>query len=381
MTALRILASASPGEVRVALLDGDLLREAWVDRPDAPDGVGDLQRARVTALAPAMAGAFLALAGGETGFLPESEADGPRPIGRAVTEGQILPVRVLRAAQGGKGPRVSARLAPAQRAQVDAAPPGTPMLVARGPGALLRLAAAYPDAPVATDSAALAASLRPSLGARLAVLPGPAFDDALEAEWELLAGPEVPLPGGGRLLIQPTPALVAIDVDAGPAAAGRDPLAQERLNAAALAEAARQIRLRNLAGAILLDCAGMAAKRRAVLEAPLKQALGGDALVQYLGLGPLGLFELRRSRIHPPLHEVLGWPPSPLTCGLAALRRAIREAAASPGRALALRAHPSVLAALQAGQALQNYAQGAGRPLALQPDTGLAPGREELCFT
>ena len=75
---MRILAGRSPGETRVALLDDDgRLLEAWVERAGAPGGVGDLHRARVTALAPAMAGAFLALAGGETGFLPEGEAGGP----------------------------------------------------------------------------------------------------------------------------------------------------------------------------------------------------------------------------------------------------------------------------------------------------------------
>ncbi|RYJ00307.1 MAG: ribonuclease, partial [Acetobacteraceae bacterium] len=113
MSGTRILVSASPGEVRVALLRGDRLDEAWVERPARPDGVGDLQRARVTALAPAMAGAFLALAGGESGFLPESEA-GPvrQPIGKSVSEGQVLVVRVTRASQGGKGARVSARVPP-----------------------------------------------------------------------------------------------------------------------------------------------------------------------------------------------------------------------------------------------------------------------------
>ena len=74
---MRILAGQSPGEVRVALLDADdRLLEAWVERAGAPGGVGDLHRARVTAKAPAMAGAFVALGGGETGFLPEKEIPG-----------------------------------------------------------------------------------------------------------------------------------------------------------------------------------------------------------------------------------------------------------------------------------------------------------------
>ena len=69
-----ILAEASPGEVRTALLLGGRLTEAWVERQARPDGVGDLQRGRVVAISAAMSGAFVALAGNETGFLPESAA-------------------------------------------------------------------------------------------------------------------------------------------------------------------------------------------------------------------------------------------------------------------------------------------------------------------
>ncbi|WP_149541221.1 ribonuclease E/G [Siccirubricoccus phaeus] len=361
---LRILAGVSPGEVRVALLAGDELREAWVERPARPDGVGDLHRARVSALAPGMAGAFLALEGSETGFLPEGEMPGKRG---GLSEGQGVLVRVSRAAQGGKGPRLTGRLAAAELALAPAE--GPPKLLARGPDAALRLARALPAAPVVTDGAALAARLRAALGeARVTLSPHPVFDAALEAELAALAEPEVPLPGGGRLLIHPTPALTAIDVDAGPVA-GQDRAAQLRLNQAAVAEAARQIRLRRLAGGILLDLAGLSLKQRAAFAEPLGKALAPDGLAQLLGLGPLGLFEIRRQRVHPPLHEVLA---GPLTPGLAALRQAVREAAAQPGRRLALRAGPALLAALQAlPGALDEAAAAMAWPLALRPDPTL----------
>lgn len=354
-----IIVSASPGERRTALLAGDTLLEAWVERPARPDGVGDLQRGRVTALAPAMAGAFVMLAGGETGFLPESEASAERlPLAKAVSEGQVLALRITRAAQGGKGPRVSARVAVAPGS-------GPPALLARGPSAAERLAAQYPAAGITLDSAALAAQLRPRLGERLALLHRPAFDAALEAEFAALAEPEVALPGGGRLLIHPTPALTALDVDAGGATL-------RETNEAAIAEAARQIRLRNLAGAILLDVAGLPARRRATLEEPLRRALAPDPLARLLGPGPLGLFEIQRQRIHPPLHEVLA---GPLTPGLAALRRAAREMAARPGARLALTAHPRVIAAVQA---LPGALEELGAPLALRPEPARAPGEEGL---
>ncbi|WP_192898741.1 ribonuclease E/G, partial [Crenalkalicoccus roseus] len=244
----------------------------------------------------------------------------------------------------------------------------------------LRLARAHPAAAVETDAPPLAAALRAALGPeRVALRRGPVFDPVLEAELEALAEPEVPLPGGGRILVHPTPALTALDVDAGSAAGGRDPAAQQRLNAVAIPEAARQIRLRNLAGPILLDLAGLSVRRRAALEAPLRAALAADPLAELKGLGPLGLFEILRRRVHPPLHEVLGVPPSPLTRGLAALRRAGREAAAAPGRRLALRAAPAVLEALRAlPGALEEHAAGAGWPLELRPDPALSPGEEAI---
>jgi ribonuclease G len=374
VAAALIRVSVSPGERRVALLRDDRLHAVAIERPARPDGLGDLHRARVTAVSKPMSGAFLLLADGQTAFLPDSEA----PDRKAVQEGAILPIRITRAGQGGKGPRATARVTEAERA---AAAAGSGVaLIRRGPDAALRLALREPAAEVATDNPAEAARLKGALGYRVRLLREPAFDDALEAEFDLLAGQEVPLPGGGRLTIHPTPALTAIDVDAGAHAGGGDAASQLRLNHAALEEAARQIRLRELAGAILLDVAGMQAKRREALSAPLAAALEADPLKpRLLGLTRLGLFEIQRPRIQPPLHEVLGAPPSALTHGLISLRRAAREAASAPGRALALRANPTVLAALEAlPGALAEMTAAAGRALRLVPDAALAPGREQV---
>jgi Ribonuclease G/E len=371
-----IRASVSPGELRVALLQDDVLLDYRVERPARPEGLGDLHRVRVSAAAPAMDGFFVQLGGGETAFLPQAEA----PPGRAPTQGQALSVRVTHAAQGGKGPRVTARLSPEEAAAVPMARPA-PALVRRGPEAALAMALAHPDAPIETDGAALAARLRAALGpARVRLLHRPAFDDALEAEIEALSGPEIPLPGGGRLLVHPTPALTAIDVDAGTAAGGRDGRAQEALNVAALAEAARQIRLRSLGGAILLDIAGLNRRRRGALMAPMRAALAADLLARLVGLTGLGLMEIVRTRVRAPLHEIVGWPtPSPLTRGLAALRRAAAEASARPGRRLALRAAPTVVEALRAWPgALEECAAALSWPLELRVDPALSPGSEAI---
>jgi Ribonuclease G/E len=340
---IEIRVARSPGERRVALLRNGTLIGYRLERPARPDGVGDIVQGRIAAVMPGLAGAFVALPDGANGFLPESEA----PEKRLPPEGTRLTLRVTRAAQGGKGPRLSAR---------------TPQLageglLARGPDQALRWAARYPEADVVVDEGAEHARLAAALG-RARVTRGAAFDDALESEVMVLEGTEVPLPGGGRLIVSALPALTAVDVDSG----GAEPAA---VNRAALQTFARQMRLRDLAGPILLDLAGLSVKQRAGLEGPLRSALADDALVQLLGLGPLGLFEMRRARIHPPLHEVLA--DRALARGLVLLRRAAREAAHAPHRRIALHAPRAVLDALRAWPgAIGEYEAGAGHAITLR---------------
>jgi len=355
-----ILAEASPGEVRTALLLGERLMEAWVERPARPDGVGDLHRGRVVAISAAMSGAFVALPGNETGFLPESAASAPRqPIKQAVQEGQILGLRVTRAAQAGKGPRLSAVLTDAEAAIIAAALQGAPRLVARGPCAAQRLAARYPNAAIRLAGAGLVARLRAALGDRVQAQHGTVFDDAIEDEFTALSESAVALLGGGVLHIQTTRALTALDVDSGGAGDGL-----ARFNETALPEIARQIRLRNLSGAILLDVAGLSAKRRQALLEPLRAALAPDRLARLVGLTGLGLFEVVRDRIHPPLAEILH---TPLAEGLAALRQAARDAAARPAERLMLEARPDVIAVLRdLPGALDDYTALTGHGLELR---------------
>jgi Ribonuclease G/E len=350
----RILASCSPGEVRIAVLRDGALLDYAIWRPGAPDGVGDLYRGRVTARVPAMAGSFVALDGSE-GFLPDSEGCA------GLREGDVVPVRVTRAAQGGKGPRLTARLAGGE------VPP------ARGPGPLIELARRYPAARLLVDDAALAARLRRVLGDRTEIAVR-TFDDELEEAIEALSQPEVATDTGATLRIHPTPALVAIDVDAGSAVSGRQGKAAAHLaaNLAVLPTLVRQIRLRNLSGAILVDFAGMAARRRASLAPALGVALVDDPLrPRLLGFTALGLAEIVRPRMHPPLHELLAGPHAE---GLAALRRIALEIAAVPHRLPGLRASPAVVSALQGDpEALPELARRAGRPLILRADANLPP--------
>ena len=350
-----ILHSVSPGERRTALLRDGVLEEAWIERPARPDGVGDILVGRVTARVPALSGVFLALPGEESGFLPDAQG------GEGLSEGAHIAVRVVRGAQGGKGPRLDRKLPKG----LDLPSPlrGPPRLLQPGPAAVERLAQTFPKAVLRTDSAETVQALRPLGAQRLSLATEPVFGEDLEEAFDALARPEVPLPGGGRLLIHPTPALVAIDVDTG-AATGRDRAAQARVNEAALAEAARQIRLRRLAGPILIDLAGMAPKARGAFLPALREAARPDTQLRIMGLTALGLIECVRTRVHPPLHEITGQPPMPLTLGLAALRRVLRALRHQPGLRPALRAHPRVLTALREWPgALEEFEAMAALPL------------------
>ncbi len=351
----RILALCSPGEVRVAVVAEGVLQDYAIWRPGRPDGVGDVYRGRVVAHVPGLAGAFIALPDGD-GFLPDSGG------GADAVEGALFTVRITRAAQGGKGPRLTART------EQERGPPG---LVARGPGSLLALALRRPEAPVYADDPAMVATLRPALHDRIAFRAG-LLDEELAEQIEALTRPELDLPGGMRATIHPTPALVAIDVDTGSASAGRLPKAALQLaaNRAALPELARQIRLRNLSGAILIDLAGLSVKRRAALGPDLVAALATDPLQpRFLGFTGLGLAEILRARVHPPLHELLAGPHA---AGLAALRHIQRESGAAPHQQLQLRAAPDVLAALDADPvAKADLARRSFHPLISVPDPAM----------
>ena len=167
------------------------------------------------------------------------------------------------------------------------------------------------------DDAGVAAGLR--LGRPVSVAPA-VFDEDVAEAIDALTRPVVELASGARLSIWPTPALVAIDVDAGGAltgAGGARPR-HEALNRAILPALGEQIRLRNLSGGIVVDLAGLSPRKRAALAPDFVAALANDPLhPKFLGFTALGLAEIVRSRVHPPLHELLAGPQA---AGFAALR-------------------------------------------------------------
>jgi Ribonuclease G/E len=113
---------------------------------------------------------------------------------------------------------------------------------------------------------------------------------------------DVPLTGGGNMLIEPTRALVAIDVNTGP---DTSPAAALKVNIAAARDLPRQLRLRGLGGQIVADFAPMPKKERAILDQVLRAAFKSEGETNLAGWTTLGLYEMTRRRDRLPLRDLL----------------------------------------------------------------------------
>ncbi|MDR3439902.1 ribonuclease E/G [Telmatospirillum sp.] len=415
-----IIVSASPGETRFAVMAGGLPVEFHVDRGGA--AVGDIIFGRVLTVNHALDAAFIDIGETVPGFLPHPEGVG---------EGEALLVQAVAAAQGGKGAgltravslqgavlaytparpglNLSRRMADAERRSairrllgplvtgdeglvVRTAAEGAAdsllldeLAVLRQRWCRIETAVAKATAPARVETVSPLVRLladfpgvrrlrvddRASLAAVRAVFPdavyedrcfdvevGEAFEQALERH--------VALPGGGRLTIEQTAAVTAIDVDSG----GGSPLAA---NLAAIPVIARELRLRGLAGHILIDAIPVKDRRALTsLVTALRKAVADDPTpTRVIGVTPLGLIEMTRDRRQPGLADVmlenLGPQPTAETIALQGLRAALRQAdAGRPGAALRLSARPAVIASIRARpRLLAEMTDRLGRPLTL----------------
>jgi ribonuclease E len=128
----------------------------------------------------------------------------------------------------------------------------------------------------------------------------------VEAQLDAMLAPTVQLKSGGYLVINQAEALVAIDVNSGRSTRERG--IEEtalRTNLEAADEVARQLRLRDLAGLIVIDFIDMEAKKHnAAVERRLKDALRIDrARIQVGHISHFGLMEMSRQRLRPSLAE------------------------------------------------------------------------------
>jgi Ribonuclease G/E len=214
---VRILREVAIGETRRVAFDQAgraiaLRTDRWSDTAIRPH-IGDIVAARLRAIHPTQGGGFVDLAGGAEAFVRLRE-------GHGFTEGQSISVQIVSQARQGK----LARAEPAPFEPTTQSP-------------AMRWQAGLPGATHLTQED---------------VLPG---HPDIESAFDEATSETITLPGGGALRIQPTAALVAIDLDtSGRNDSGRAAARALRINTDATRELARQISLRNLGGAIVLDC-------------------------------------------------------------------------------------------------------------------------------
>ncbi len=128
----------------------------------------------------------------------------------------------------------------------------------------------------------------------------------VEAQFDAMHLPTVQLRSGGYIVINPTEALVAIDVNSGRSTKERN--IEEtalRTNLEAAEEVARQVRLRDLAGLIVIDFIDMEEHRhQRQVEHKVKDAMRSDrARIQIGRISAFGLMEMSRQRLRPSLLE------------------------------------------------------------------------------
>jgi Ribonuclease G/E len=333
------------GREAAALVVDGRLEDLLVAGPDdAPPGPGAVFRGIADRPMKGMGGIFVKLPDGQTGYLKETAGIVPgRPLILQATgwpePGKALPVttRVLFKGRhaivtpGAPGLNVSRRIRDGgTRARLTALAEAG--MAGSEHGLIIRSAAeAAEDHAVAEDIAAMRMLadqiLADVTGGPELLLDAPSPQEEAWRDWsdpapdevdadegsferhgidEMIGRvliSEVELTGGGRMAIEPTRALVAVDVNTG---GDGSPSAGLKANIAAARDLARQLRLRGLGGQIAVDFAPMPKKDRAALEQQLRAAFRGDATETVLaGWTPLGNFELQRKRDRMPLAQIL----------------------------------------------------------------------------
>lgn len=366
MAGSTLLIERSPGETRAALLSGDTVLQVDHYRDYAPPLAGAVFHARVRRVEPGINAAFVDLDGTREGFLRARAVSG-RPKGAAIAslvqEGAALPVRVLDEAQdeADKLPRVATLDAAALAALMGGAPlPVAPCCLDPGPAAVERILAehaAAADEIVCNDGPLAQAARRwcaeNGVAAAAEHANGALFEPAgVEAAIEVALRPDVPLPGGGSLIIEPGATLCAIDVNTGGHLAPAGQAARD-VNRVATAAIAHELRLRELSGAIVIDFVRLErAGDRTALLADLRAAVADDpAGCHVLGLSRLGLVEMTRRRRRASLAARLLQPAAPLlsrpdAVACALLRELARRSRLGEGR-FAVRAAPAIVALLR----------------------------------
>ena len=231
-----------------------------------------------------------------------------------------------------------------------------------------------------------ATTFMPALGARVERYAGsrPIFDlHAVEEEIQRSLDRKVALKSGGYLIIDQTEALTTIDVNTG-AYVGHRNLEETifRTNLEAAVAIARQLRLRNLGGIVIIDFIDMQEEehRRQVLQA-LEKALAADhARTNVSTVSPLGLVEMSRKRTRESLAHQLcapcaacegrGYVKTPETVCYEIFREILRQTGQFEFQELLVLAHQDVIERLldEESAALGELEVLTGKPIRLQTE-------------
>jgi ribonuclease G len=227
--------------------------------------------------------------------------------------------------------------------------------------------------------------------------PRPLFDlHGVEQEIERALEPRVPLPSGGHIVIEQTEAMTTVDVNTGGYVGHRN-LEETifRTNLEAAVAIARQLRVRNLGGIIVLDFIDMEepAHREALIEA-LKAALAPDRTQAHISsISPLGLVEMTRKRTRESLEHLLcapcpqchgrGYVRTPETVAQDVFRELLRQSRQFSSTELVVLAHQDVVAWLQEQEAavLEQLEGEAQRPIRLQAEPQYAVDQYDVVLT
>lgn len=334
------------GRPAAALIVDGLLEDFLIDPADDAPVPGAIYRGIVDRPMKGQGGVFVKLPEGAMGFLRQVSGLAP---------GQPVLVQVSGAAEPGKAVPVSMRLlfksryailtpeAPGlnvsrrirdegMRAELDALAAEAMAGAAPDLGLILRSACAEADPDEVTEDIALMRGLAEAVLVDLAggpelLVDGPGAQETAWRDWadpapdevadgegafaafgveelvDAVLSPRVPLTGGGHMMVEPTRALIAVDVNTGP---DTSPAAGLKANIAAARDLPRQLRLRGLGGQVVVDFAPMPKKERTPLEQVLRAAFKADGAESSLsGWTTLGLYELVRKRDRRPLAEDL----------------------------------------------------------------------------
>ncbi len=233
---------------------------------------------------------------------------------------------------------------------------------------------------------AFAGTFMPALAARIEIYDGkrPIFDIyGVDDEIERALDRKVPLKSGGYLMFDQTEALTTVDVNTG-AFVGHRNLEDTiyRTNLEAAVSIARQLRLRNLGGIIIVDFIDMKdpGHRHLVLQA-LEQALAGDhARTSLSAVSALGLVEMTRKRTRESLEHQLcrpcpncdsrGFVKTAETVAYQIFREVQRQARQFDFRELHVLAHRDVIELLldEESGALAELELAIGKPIRLQAE-------------